>query len=320
MQQTPLLLGFVGCENWPNASVAAGKSEIIGWTNTSAGSPCGAQSDRSILYAVGKWTGVTCDRLGAGQITEIDLRDRPELVYSLDQVIGELFWLGMLVLYGSSLHGTLPPAIGNLRALMGFWVAETHISGTLPSTISNLNWVEQFDIHGCAISGTLLGAIGKLSRVTALILYANQLSGTIPASITNLAVLSKISTYDTRMSGTIPAAIGKLDAIQTARFYSSSISGTIPSLCTNIKSQAQLTTLLVYQARLSGTLPSLARCNKLTIVDASDNFFSGLPRALPPSLRYLYLGKNPLAGVNISEELGALLQQAPQPLRSKTRL
>ena len=62
----------------------------------------------------------------------------------------------------------------------------------------------------------------------------------------------------------------------------------------------------LHNARLSGTLPALGGCDRLTSLDATNNSFTGLPVTLPPGLSHIYLGRNPMRGE--AANLGAALR------------
>ena len=135
-----------------------------------------------------------------------------------------------------------------------------------------------------------------------------MLSGTLPPELGQLPKLDNLRLHNNPLlSGTIPPELGHSTKLDTLQLFNTRLSGTIPSeLCNKM---SFLRTLDLHDnTALSGTLPSL-NATALTLLDAGNCSFSGLPPALPASTSHLYLNNNPLR--TTAQQLGALLGSLP---------
>ena len=255
-----------------------------GW-RSSTDDPCGPAKCGFGTHPRCAWDGkLQCT---AGRVAKVDLSPFPKLGFELGSAIGDLVGLQLLYLHRMPLFsGTIPPELGrlswfNLRFLN---LHSNQLSGTIPPTLGELTGVTELWLSNTRLSGTIPSELGRLSSMQFLYIYSNQrLSGTIPSELEHLAPLLFLALYSNPMlSGTLPAELNEM-----ASMFRLDLHGSI---------------------RLSGSLPDLSRTS-LTLIDAGNCSFSGLPVALPDSVSHLYLNNNPL--ISNTGELSALLGSLP---------
>jgi hypothetical protein len=214
------------------------------------------------------WTGVTC---AGGRVTTVDLHGREAGTSAWRSALGPL---------------ALGASLGNLTALQTLSLSDTRLSGTLPGWLGNLTAVRRLDLHGTWLSGTLPGSLANLTALQNLYLLGTQISGTLPSYVGNFTALEGLDLPGTRLSGTLPGSLGRLAALDWLRLYATRLSGTLPAgLCA--------ATLDLHGCALSGSV-ALGGCDRLRLLDLSNNSLTTLPTTLPPGLTHLYLGSNPI--------------------------
>lgn len=97
-------------------------------------------------------------------------------------------------LSGNRLQGTLPPAFATaLPNLLGLFLANNALTGTLPSEWAAMPSLSVFNLRNNKLSGTLPAAWGAWPNIRDLRLASNRLSSTLPAeygSWTNIEQLA----------------------------------------------------------------------------------------------------------------------------------
>ncbi|CAM0877841.1 unnamed protein product [Alopecurus aequalis] len=169
-------------------------------------------------------------------------------------------------------------------------ISRTGIIDRLPewfcTTFANL---AQLDISNNEISGRLPANMEVMTSLKGLSLDSNKISGPIPRLPTNLSGLVLHSNF---ISGHIPQSFCKLQELVFLDLSNNLLEGEFPECFEMMK----VTTLLVSNNRISGTLPTFVRrCKDLSVLDLSWNKFSGkLPMWIGDSvnLRILKLSHN----------------------------
>jgi hypothetical protein len=114
--------------------------------------------------SVCNWHGIGCNN--AAQVTRIDLT-------------------------GYSLHGTLPPLLGQLASLRDLTLANCGLKGSIPTAIARMSSLEEVDLSLNELTGTL--PLFESSQLTLQSFAHNQLTGTIPSiGATSLPLLITI--------------------------------------------------------------------------------------------------------------------------------
>ncbi|CAA0822731.1 Leucine-rich repeat receptor-like protein kinase PXL1 [Striga hermonthica] len=76
--------------------------------------------------------------------------------------------LEVLALRDNQLEGSIPPNIGECRALRILWISLNRFSGEIPSEIARLSMLEELYLGANEFKGGISREIGKLSRLQIL--------------------------------------------------------------------------------------------------------------------------------------------------------
>lgn len=199
--------------------------------------------------------------------------------------------LRVLALQGSSLGGSLPTEIGNLKDLEFINLRENYyMTGTVPSEIGLLTNIEELDFF-------------RSSNMA----EENGLGGQLPSEMGLLTLMTILDFGRSHFSGTLPTELGQLTKMGYFRGTTQSLTGTIPSefgLMTN------MFWLTLEQNQLTGTLPTeLGNLPNMIFFNLLDNMLTGtIPSELSGfgqenDLWSIYLNNNQLTGT-IPSELG----------------
>ncbi|XP_021907218.1 probable LRR receptor-like serine/threonine-protein kinase At1g67720 [Carica papaya] len=103
------------------------------------------------------WTGVTCSEGPRVRVVTLNLTSM-------------------------SLSGLLSPSIVNMTALMGIWLGNNNLSGSLP-VLGSLKMLEALHLEDNQFSGQIPSSIGDMQSLRELFLQNNNLTGPIPSSL-----------------------------------------------------------------------------------------------------------------------------------------
>ena len=153
------------------------------------------------------------------------------------------------------LSGTLPTELARLNStLKTIFLSQNALSGTIPSEWSALSRLVGLWLENNPLSGTLavLGDLNSLEHASA----GGRISGTLPRSLS--AALESVSLGQLNshlpLSGTLPPEWGALSRLVDLSIRPCNLSGTIPSELGGLSALDSL--LITGQTSLSGTLPS----------------------------------------------------------------
>ncbi|CAL4951573.1 unnamed protein product [Urochloa decumbens] len=229
-----------------------------------------------------------------------------------DSVVNLSTTLQGLMLANTGITGSIPSAIGNLFNLQFFSVAKTSISGAVPDSIGKLVNLVELGLYNTDLSGLIPSSIGNLSHLVELVAFNNNFEGPIPKSIGRLKNLYTLDLEMNRLNGSIPVDIFKLPLLSRYLGLShNSLSGPLPS---EVGSLRNLNMLGLSGNQLSGEIPdSIGDCIVLQELGLDNNLFEGkIPQSLEniKGLSALNLSMNKLSGV-IPEGIGSIsgLQQ-----------
>lgn len=129
--------------------------------------------------------------------------------------------LGVLMLGGPNLEGTLPESIGELTLLSKCSIREQFydISYQLLYilTCDSLHLFvlsESLYIRAKAITGTIPSAFGKLTQLEWMLLGdAADLTGPLPSELGSLSLLSILEFQGSGITGTVPTELGRLNEL-----------------------------------------------------------------------------------------------------------
>ncbi|KAK2633230.1 hypothetical protein EUGRSUZ_L00178, partial [Eucalyptus grandis] len=259
------------------------------------------------------WFNIGKNNLGGEQSTDLDF------LCSLTNSTK----LEVLSISVNAFRGLIPDCISNLSTTLSqFWLADNHISGTLPYGIRNLINLEVLQMLGNNISGTIPFEIGNLKKLKLLDLSQNKLSGKIPESFTNLRMLIQLDLHSNNFRGSIPSSLKNCKNLLLLDLSTNNLSGYIPreimglsslsiylnlsrnsltgSLPEEVGKLQNLGELRLDGNRLSQQIPSsIGNCISMERLYVQDNFFEGpLPSIMSSmrGLRVLNVSNNQLSG------------------------
>uniref|UniRef100_J3L9N4 non-specific serine/threonine protein kinase n=1 Tax=Oryza brachyantha TaxID=4533 RepID=J3L9N4_ORYBR len=170
----------------------------------------------------------------------------------------------VLNLGNNNFTGLIPPAIGQLKALLSLNLSFNKLYGDIPQSICNLTDLLLLDLS------------------------SNNLTGTIPVALNNLNFLTKFNISYNELEGPIPTG-GQFSTFTNSSYYG------------NPKLSPSFAVLALCYNRFSGSIPpGFGNCSKLRVLKAGNNNISGtLPDDLfnATSLEYLSFPNNGLYGV-----------------------
>ncbi|XP_075653665.1 uncharacterized protein LOC142624020 [Castanea sativa] len=173
-------------------------------------------------------------------------------------------------------------------------LANTNLSGKLPSSIGNLGSLTKIDMKSCNFSGFIPSSLGNLTNLNFLDLSFNTFKGHIPSSFGNLIQLSFLSLMDNELTSPIPFEFANLTQLTYLFLYNNFISGQIPSGLMNL---TKLSILELAVNDLTGQIPSsIFNLENLELLDLSMNNFTAKLICNMSSLQVLDLSINNLSG------------------------
>ena len=215
--------------------------------------------------------------------------------------------VGVLILGGRNIQGTLPPELGDLTGLYVLRLAGTGLTGNIPATLGNLKNLNRLSLFNSHLSGPIPPELGNLVNLQSLQLSENELSGPIPPTLGNLSNLELLAIELCFLSGELPPELGNLHNLHSLLLYRNQLQGAIPATFGNLTNLGYLS---LNSNRLSGPIPpELGLLTNVHDLILSGNHLSG---SIPPelgnmsSLSGLELSDNQLSG-----EVPAELMQPP---------
>ncbi|CAG7876709.1 unnamed protein product [Brassica rapa] len=171
------------------------------------------------------------------------------------------------------LESSLPEFNGS-NSLVYLDVTDTSLSGSIPDSISNLKHLKVLSFSDCKFTGKIPSSIGNLSHLNILDFGYNNLAGEIPTALFNLTKLSSLSLASNQFTGTLPHNITSLSNLNIFNAASNSFFGTVPSTFFNIPS---LESLDLGDNQFSGPLEfgNISSMSKLQRLDLSKNNLTG---------------------------------------------
>ncbi|WKA04221.1 hypothetical protein VitviT2T_022277 [Vitis vinifera] len=223
-------------------------------------------------------------------------------------------WLETLDLGFNDLGGFLPNSLGKLHNLKSLWLWDNSFVGSIPSSIGNLSHLEELYLSDNSMNGTIPETLGGLSKLVAIELSENPLMGVVTeAHFSNLTSLKEFSNYRVTPRVSLVFNISpewippfKLSLL---RIRSCQMGPKFPAW---LRNQTELTSVVLSNARISGTIPEWFW--KLDLhLDELDIGSNNLGGRVPNSMKFL-----PGATVDLEENNF----QGPLPLWSSnvTRL
>lgn len=143
------------------------------------------------------------------------------------------------------------------------------------------------------LRGRLDPALGRLSALSELSLVPGRVAGPVPDGLARCRGLRFLALSKNLLSGHIPAGLASLPRLRILDLSYNQLSGPLPPA---LADAPVLSNIVLCHNRLSGPLPRFRDSVPLLRLDLKHNNLSGSLPPLPPSLHYLALGSNFLAG------------------------
>ncbi|XP_038981309.1 receptor-like protein kinase HSL1 [Phoenix dactylifera] len=230
--------------------------------------------------------------IGALELEGLDV-SMNQLNGSIPEEFGKLRKLSVLLMYYNRFSGEIPPSIGLLPALTDLRLFNNSLTGVLPPQLGKYCPLWNVEVDDNMISGKLPENLCAGGALSSIIVSDNNLTGNLPASLGNCSTLSNIMIQRNRFSGDFPAGIWSSAVnLTTVVMHDNALSGTLPD-----KLPWNLTRLEMGNNRFSGNLPSSA--GNILVFLADNNSFSGeIPTSMTglSQLQTLSLGGNEISG------------------------
>ena len=154
------------------------------------------------------------------------------------------------------ISGTIPPEIGNLKALTYLDLGGNRLSGTIPAQLAQLSRLTTLRLYLNRLTGNIPTQFARLTKLTSLYLNYNRLTGNIPTQLAQITSLKWIKLNNNRLTGTIPAQLARLSDLRQLSVQNNQLTGNIPA---GLASLARFTTLGICQNYLTGSVPTRLR-------------------------------------------------------------
>jgi len=210
-----------------------------------------------------------------------------------------LFNDGITSLY-STVRGTIPSGIGNLKNLQRLELGNLKLQGEYPSEeMMLLTEMETFMSYSVFVDlqFPLPSFPCAWKKLRTLVFSYDPYNSSIPSCFGELSELESLRVHSTSVSGTLPTTLGKLQKLQQLEFSYSKINGIIPEEYGRLTS---LTALELEVNMLGGTVPSeLGQLSDMQYLSLAGNSFEG---DVPPewvnmtSMLQFSIGSNKLTG------------------------
>ncbi|KAF8024620.1 hypothetical protein BT93_F1711 [Corymbia citriodora subsp. variegata] len=318
LQSRHLFLGIVLALCFNQVSSTTNETDklvLLAFKAGITGDPFGVLNSWNNSIGFCQWYGVTCDRTHQ-RVTVLDLRSQ-RLSGSISPHIGNLSFLGGMLLQNNSFNQEIPPQLGRLHRLRVLRLDNNSLVGEISKNMSGCSNLVVLWLVNNKLNGEVPGELGSMLKLQQFGLGGNNLTGSVPSFIGNLSSLKELYLTRNNFGGSIPQVLGHLTNLQEIGIASNILSGTIPSSLLNLSS---LTVFEVEENQIQGTLPaaiglklpnlesfsissnqleelirpSILNCTKLGLLLLNDNRFSGKV----PYLEKLYKPRRFLVGYN----------------------
>jgi Leucine-rich repeat (LRR) protein len=251
------------------------------------------------------WQGVTMNREAVRRVTSLKLPSAGIEGFIPDDfakdpagIDDRLAFMQTLDLSNNRLEDAIPATIGSLK-VQHLDLSNNLLDGTIPTGIGNINNLITLNLSSNLIDGNInITALRRLQNLTDLDLSNNYLDGSIPAGFGAMPKLSQLNLSTNELTGQIPDSLQMINDLKSIDLSGNQLTGSmnlgvpansflLPNLENINISDNQLTgslpqslpqslrVLNLANNKLTGRLDDLHLSTGLTIVNLSQNAFSG---------------------------------------------
>ncbi|KAK7324370.1 hypothetical protein VNO77_27904 [Canavalia gladiata] len=197
----------------------------------------------------------------------------------------------------SSLQGSLPASLGDMRQLNNLDLSHNNLSGYIPQEFGQgSNDLRFLKLSNNNLHGPFLPAGSNFTKLISLHQANNNFKGKIPDGIMNSSELRMLDLSNNQLQGEIPNWIGSFQNLTFLILSQNSLHGSLPiGFC----KLTELAYLDISQNNLSGTLPKCVTMPKLGYLYLQSYQFSGPITTAMPNSSFLFtmnLMKNKFSG------------------------
>lgn len=186
-----------------------------------------------------------------------------------------------IYLFGWSLSGSLPSALGQLSLLTSLSLELDGLSGPLPSSLGQLTNLVNLRLISNRLSGPLPSVLGALTRLRYLMLDDNVFSGAIPTSLGYLRHLLSLRLFNNRLTGSVPSSLCGLPGLSVLRTYGDSQRLTCYDSCLSTVAAYNFGNIPVCDSSPPSSRPSSAPSSSPAPVDITASVPSAEPSHVP---------------------------------------
>ncbi|KAK4748576.1 hypothetical protein SAY87_015162 [Trapa incisa] len=179
-----------------------------------------------------------------------------------------------IVLWNTSLVGTLSPALSGLRSLRILTLFGNRFSGNIPTEYGSIQSLWKINVSSNALSGSIPEFLGGLLNIRFLDLSKNGYVGDIPEALFQYCLKTRfVSLSQNGLSGSIPRSIANCLNLEGFDFSFNNLTGDIPLQICRFPS---LKFMSLRSNSFSGNLQDqISQCQGWNHLDLGDNKFSG---------------------------------------------
>lgn len=133
-----------------------------------------------------------------------------------------------LQLRRNGLAGSIPPRLGDLRALRTINLGNNALTGRLPKELANLDRLQRLVVNSNSLSGEIPTWLADMPALRSLVLQSNDFSGPIPRELARMPAIDSLQLGWNDFVGEIPPELGDLSTLTNLYLGGNELEGEIP--------------------------------------------------------------------------------------------
>ncbi|XP_062102883.1 receptor-like protein EIX2 [Humulus lupulus] len=217
----------------------------------------------------------------------------------LPDSLGLIKSLKYIILWVNSFQGSIPTSIGNLSCVKEIYLSSNHLSGNIPTSLGQLSTLVVLDIKRNNWEGVITEShLFNLSSLEELTIYMSSPNVTLIFNISSNWVppfqLRYIDLRSCQLGPEFPLWLKSQKELTTVILNNARIAGVIPDWFWQLN--LQLDKLDVAYNQLHGRVPNTLRFNNPCTVDLRSNLYEGPLPLWSSNITMLYLSNNQFSG------------------------